>query len=272
MAVEKGKPISCIMTDCQFYSEQLINTSEGQSKQILCSSPNWALLSISRIDQGCPSYRLDWTNRIAKLPTLDASSLKTTPEPEVSTAAILSQKPAPKPDTPKSKKLNKDKTAPTPNPKPTIPKKPALDFAPPPTSKPKSEYEPEPSKPFSRMKNLPPPEEIVRQFIESWNTQDFATEYCCLSHTLTLPPLGDYIQSRQSIYQALTEQTGKGTAPQQRAEIKRVEFRTGGVYIECLRKDLLGKETKEYLQEFMLRREEGGWKITQVHSKRFRTS
>ncbi|MDI6782737.1 MAG: hypothetical protein QME64_01425 [bacterium] len=266
MAAEKGKPIKCIMTDCQFYSEQIINTTQGQNKQIFCSSPNWALISITRIDLGCPSYRLDWTKHAGKMPTPE------TPEPEEPTASILPRKVAPKPDSPKNKKVKPEKTAPAPNQKPTAPKKPVPDFAPPVNLKPKSDPEPEPSKPFSRMKTLPPPEEIVRQFIESWNAQDFATEYHCLSHTLTLPPLGDYILSRKSIYQALAEQIGKGTAPQQHADIKKVEFRTGGVYIECLRKDSLGKETKEYLQEFLLRREEGGWKITQVHSKRLRTT
>lgn len=270
MAVDNKNPILCIMTECQFYSEQIIKSTEEEVKHTYCSSPNWAILSITRTDQSCPSYRLDWTKRNTQIPTPATPSTKPTTEPEESTASIIPRKFAIQPEIEKSKKPIKRKNDSTPKPRPPRVKKPIVDFAPPATPIPGPELET--TKPFSHMKNLPPPEETVRQFIESWNSQDFATEYHCLSHTLPLPPLGDYIQSRKSIYQGLAEQIGKGTAPQQIAEIKKVEFRTGGVYIECLRKDLLGKEEKEYQQEFLLRREEGGWKITRVQTRRHKTA
>ncbi|MCX7919813.1 MAG: hypothetical protein N3A72_09465 [bacterium] len=262
------------MADCQYYSEQIMNTSEGQVKQVFCASPNWALLSVTRIDLGCPSYRLDWTKRTSQLSTPEIKPVQPKPQPEESTAAILPRKPqatAPsKPTLSKVKNRNNDQPNAPDSLKPKPRQKPTPDFAPPVSPKPEPEHVP--TKAFSRMKDLPPPEEIVRRFIESWNKQDFAAEYQCLSQTLPLPPLGDYIQSRQSIYQALSQQIGKGTPPLQQVEIKKVEFRPGGVYIECLRKDILGKEEKHYLQEFLLRREEGGWKITHVHSKRLRTT
>jgi hypothetical protein len=274
MTADNRKPIQCIMSDCQFYSDQLINTGEEQIIEVFCSSPNWTILSITRADQSCPSYRLDWTKRAKQIPTPESNKLKSEPEPTEITAAILPRNPSkphnPKPVSVKAKKHKIENNEPSIKTKPPVNKKPIVDFAPP--LIPNQGPAPEPATPYSRMKSLTPPEETVRSFIESWNTQDFVAEYHCLSHTLTLPPLGDYIQSRKSIYQGLAEQLGTGSAPQQVAEIKKVEFRTGGVYIECLRKDLLGNEKKEYLQEFLLRREEGSWKITKVLAKRYKVT
>jgi hypothetical protein len=274
MSSDNRNPVECRMNDCQFYSDQVENTTDKEIKQVFCSSPNWAILSISHTAQSCPSYRLDWTKRAKQIPTSESSKPKLQPEPTEITAAIIPGKTIKpqntKPVSVKAKKNRIEQQEPPAKPQPPRTKKPIIDFAPP--IMPNQGPAPEPTTPYSRMKNLSPPEEIVRQFIESWNTQDFATEYRCLSHTLTLPPLGDYIQSRKSIYQGLAEQIGKGTAPQQVAEIKKVEFRTGGVYIECLRKDLLGSDIKEYLQEFLLRREEGGWKISKVLAKRHKAT
>jgi hypothetical protein len=262
------------MSDCQFYSDQIVDTVEEQFKQVFCSSPNWSILSITRVDQSCPSYRLDWNKRAKQIPVPESDKPKLQPEPLDITAAIIPNKATkpynPKPVSVKAKKHNIDNNAPPVKTKPSVSKKPILDFAPPLISN--QGPAPEPTTPYSRMKGLPPPEETVRQFIESWNIQDFATEYHCLSHTLPLPPLGDYIQSRKSIYQGLAEQIGKGIAPQQVAEIQKVEFRFGGVYVECLRKDFVGNDKKEYLQEFLLRREEGGWKITKVAAKRHKAT
>ncbi|MFB3897947.1 MAG: hypothetical protein ACE14V_16780 [bacterium] len=262
------------MSDCQYYSEQMDATPDKKTKQVFCSSPNWAILSISYTTQSCPSYRLDWTKRAKQISASESNKSDDQPEPTEITAAIVPNKTIKPPNQkPVSVKAKKNKTEHhDSSDKQHLPKikKPKIDFAPPVI--PNQGPAPEPAKPYSRMKNLPPPEETVRQFIESWNTQDFITEYHCLSHTLPLPPLGDYIQSRKSIYQGLAEQIGKGVAPQQVAEIKKVEFRTGGAYIECLRKDILGNEKKEYLQEFLLRREEGGWKITKVIAKRHKTT
>jgi hypothetical protein len=274
MTADDRNPIQCIMTDCQYYSDQMVNSAEEQFKQGFCSSPNWSILSITRADQSCPSYRLDWTKRAKQIPASEPSHPKLQLEPNEITAAIIPRKTSkpqnPKPVSVKAKKHNIENNTPPVNAKLPVNKKPIIDFAPPLIPNPGPA--PEPATPYSRMKSLTPPEETVRQFIESWNTQDFAIEYRCLSHTLPLPPLGDYIQSRKSIYQGLTEQLGKGTAPQQVAEIKKVEFRSGGVYIECLRKDLLGQEEKVYQQEFLLRREEGGWRITKVLAKRIKST
>lgn len=274
MPADNRKPIECLMCDCQFYSNELIHTAQEQVKQAYCSSPNWTILTLSKTDLKCPSYRLDWNKRAKQIPVPESNKPKLAPEKTEITAAIIPNRTVKpqnsKPISQKAKKRlneNKNSTSPT---KPEKVKKPMVDFAPPPM--PTQGPAPEPVKPYSRMKDFSAPEETVRQFIESWNTQDFDVEYRCLSHTLTLPPLGDYIQSRKSIYQGLAEQLGKGTAPQQIAEIRKVEFRFGGVYVECLRKDIIGANQKEYLQEFLLRREEGGWKITKVSAKRHKTT
>lgn len=274
MAIDNRKPIECNMSDCQYYFEQVDTSINKQTKQVFCSSPNWSILSISHTTQSCPSYRLDWTKRAKNIQTSESSKPNLQPEPTEITAAIVQNKTVRpqnhKPISVKAKKNKIELNDSSDKPQPQKVNKAKIDFAPPPI--PTQGPIPEPIKPYSRMKSLSPPEETVRQFIEAWNTQDFATEYHCLSHTLPLPPLGDYIQSRKSIYQGLAEQIGKGTAPQQVAEIKKIEFRSGGAYIECLRKDILGNEKKEYLQEFLLRREEGGWRITKVAAKRYKAT
>ena len=270
MTAENKHLIKCTMRDCQYYSEEINNTKDENEIQVYCSSPNWVLLSLDQSNQACPSYHLDWAKRAALKTEIKPKAIEQ--ESTESTAALIIR--TEKPATPsvstaslaRAKKQNKEKekTNIKSKPQPDIPQKPPVDFAPP------TEHKLEQPIPFRTMKTFQPPEEIVRQFIESWNNQDFASEYRCLSHTLPLPPLGDYILSRKSIYQALFDQLGKGNPPQQQAEIKRVEFRLGGVLVECFRKDLLGTESKEYLQEFQLRREDGGWKITRVHSKRIK--
>lgn len=262
MTTEKKRQVKCRVYDCIYYSEQTSNTLDGPVKEVFCSSPNWFLIELP--DAGCPSYQLDWKKRTQLTPETISHPAEKEKELFESTTAPVS--PQGKPATQSKQKTNADREKKS-ELKKVNAKNVQPDFAPPPL--PPEQHER--SKPFGTMKTFTPPEEIVRQFIESWNKQDFTSEYNCLSHTLPLPPLGDYILSRKSIYQALADQIGKGSPAQQFAEIKRIEFQSGSVYVECLRKDVLGKDTKEYLQEFLLRREESDWKIISVNSKRIRT-
>jgi hypothetical protein len=111
------------------------------------------------------------------------------------------------------------------------------------------------------------PEAIVQKFIECWNTQDFESEYNCLSKRLKAVPKEEYILSRQHAFADAMKNQNNGNLPkQQLAEISSRKIDGNFAYVECIKSEPAGRFEKEYQQSYSLLRENGEWKISKVRT------
>lgn len=106
--------------------------------------------------------------------------------------------------------------------------------------------------------------EVVRAFVESWNSQDFGAEYDTLGEEM-LGGLSrtEYMQRRRQLY---TEERGDGN----RHEALDVTLlrQVGNVAtVACLREDTRGGRVDRRDERYTLKRTGAGWKIVNVRSR-----
>ena len=105
------------------------------------------------------------------------------------------------------------------------------------------------------------PQEVDRAFIESWNTQDFETEFGCMSDTLTGGlALGEYIARRRQVF---AQEAGQ----ERRQEFVKVvnQSRTAEeAALRCERKDVVRGRERVFAEEYRLKKLPKGWKIVFV--------
>ncbi len=105
------------------------------------------------------------------------------------------------------------------------------------------------------------PAEIVKAFVEAWNTQDFAVEFRCLAPAMTANlPQTDYVQRRQQAF-------ADDRDADRNQRVKRVvemsaEDDEARVVVE--RKDTVRGRSSTHRQEFQLVRGETNWQIKMV--------
>lgn len=123
------------------------------------------------------------------------------------------------------------------------------------------------------VRTLPPewkqdPQEVVRVFVDSWNTQDFATEYDALAEEMRGGlSREDYIARRTKAYRE-----GGGAKCKQRVLDLHVKISHVMAAVDCLREDCIGTKVVAKDERYMLRKTMDGWKIVSVRSRPISTT
>ncbi|MCX7766274.1 MAG: response regulator [Candidatus Sumerlaeia bacterium] len=108
------------------------------------------------------------------------------------------------------------------------------------------------------------PKQVVKAFIEAWNTQDFETEYNCLAEEMTGGiGLREYVGRRRQIY-ADENGSQKKQACEQILESSQSR---NAAKVVCLRTETRGHITKRMEESYVLRKTSNGWKIVAVRSR-----
>jgi DNA-binding response OmpR family regulator len=107
------------------------------------------------------------------------------------------------------------------------------------------------------------PAEIVRLFVESWNTQDFSTEYDTLADEM----LGgvsreEYIQRRKQLFADMD-----GSGVEQNVLDTDVRITHNMATVACLREDVVKGAKRPKDERYTLRKTPRGWKIMSVRSR-----
>lgn len=102
------------------------------------------------------------------------------------------------------------------------------------------------------------PVEVVRTFIESWNRQDFATEFNCMGEEMIGKiDLHDYVTVRRQTY--LEE---KGQSRWQRlAEVIEQKISVNVAKVVVDREDVINNQTNRRRETYTLKKTHKGWKI-----------
>jgi DNA-binding response OmpR family regulator len=105
------------------------------------------------------------------------------------------------------------------------------------------------------------PDEVVKTFIEAWNTKAFKTEYHCLSREFVTIIEEDYLASRHHL---------SNTISLDRVELSELlssDIKDDEARIVCTRTDYTGKVKKVFLEHYTLKNEDDGWKIIGVRRR-----
>ena len=109
-----------------------------------------------------------------------------------------------------------------------------------------------------------PPETVVRNFVEAWNTQDFKREFLSLDEEMTGGlPMQDYVRRRMQCYQ---EEHGDYHT-RKLAKVEKTSVNRNLSIVEILREDKKGARTTKSRQTYALRKTTEGWRIVSVRSK-----
>jgi len=105
------------------------------------------------------------------------------------------------------------------------------------------------------------PDDVVKAFIESWNSEDFSIEYQAMDSVLT-GGLGanEYMARRRSVYM---QENGRNRR-QLMQKVVRQEQTAEVATVVCERKDVSGNHTSISTQEYNLKKTPNGWKIFSV--------
>ncbi len=105
------------------------------------------------------------------------------------------------------------------------------------------------------------PEEVVKTFIESWNTQRFEQEYQCLSSRLAYTSQGEYVQRRRSYYAETN-----GHEPHKQSVQRVVSSKVSGnnAQVDIVRLDTEGSKSRISKESYILIQENDSWKINAV--------
>ncbi|MCX7918572.1 MAG: response regulator [bacterium] len=141
----------------------------------------------------------------------------------------------------------------------------AMGLATEPMSKPavsqESKPQPQPES-AKRIAKTVTPEDVVRTFIESWNTQSFDKEYLCLSDRLHgNVDLVDYVARRKSYYQ---ETMASGTLRQELRQIISVTGDPKETKVTVIRADIRSGKEQQFREVYTLALLGGTWKIINV--------
>jgi CheY-like chemotaxis protein len=105
------------------------------------------------------------------------------------------------------------------------------------------------------------PREIVRCFIEAWNTRDFGDEYTCLAESMRGSiNQAEYVARRQQAY------AEEAASPHRQNLASVVEEETTGdtARVVVSRVDSVGKRATRRREQYTLKKTDDGWKITGV--------
>lgn len=108
------------------------------------------------------------------------------------------------------------------------------------------------------------PEEVVKDFVEAWNTRDFKREFKSIGEEMTgglSQP--DYIRRRMQCYQ---EEKGQYST-QKVVEVEDSKISKNLASVVIIREDKRGARKERKRQSFALRKTSDGWKIVNVRSK-----
>jgi DNA-binding response OmpR family regulator len=109
------------------------------------------------------------------------------------------------------------------------------------------------------------PRDVVRAFIESWNRQDFATEYQCMGEEMIgHMGLHDYVNLRRQTY---LEEKGQERW-QSLAEVVEEKISVNVAKVVVDRDNILNGQTKRRRETYTLKRTHKGWKIVVCRSAR----
>jgi DNA-binding response OmpR family regulator len=113
-----------------------------------------------------------------------------------------------------------------------------------------------------RAKKNVTPEDVVKTFIESWNSQAFEKEYLCLSNRLHGNlELVSYVQRRKSYYQ---ESAAAGSLRQELRQVISVSGDQNDTKVTIIRSDIRAGKEQQFREVYTLALQEGKWKITNV--------
>ena len=105
------------------------------------------------------------------------------------------------------------------------------------------------------------PKTVVKTFIESWNAQDFESEYKCMDPALTGGlGLSQYIGRRRQIF-------AEDSANDRRQEFVKVESQSldeDEATLVCHRQDIVSGRARPSVEEYRLKKGDEGWKIISV--------
>ena len=102
------------------------------------------------------------------------------------------------------------------------------------------------------------PEEVVRTFVESWNTRDFAREYDALGDEMTGGlSRPDYIQRRAQLYADENGSEMTCTVLDTSAEVS-----SQAATVACLREDTVKGTPWRKDERYTLRLSPNGWKLS----------
>jgi len=119
------------------------------------------------------------------------------------------------------------------------------------------------------VKNLLP-DDVVKLFIECWNTGDFESEYYCLSRDAAKGgrnnlPFPDYISSRRQRWE---DRDLAGITRKRLVEVSSSEMRGNRAVIHCLEIHTTRQEEITLWRQYELIYEEGGWRIIDFSTRR----
>lgn len=108
------------------------------------------------------------------------------------------------------------------------------------------------------------PKQVVKAFIESWNNQDFATEYNCLAEEMTGGlSRKEYIGRRRQFY---ADEQGE-TKKQYCEKILESSQSHNVAKVVCVRAEVKGHITRRTEETYVLRKTPEGWKIVSVKTR-----
>jgi DNA-binding response OmpR family regulator len=112
--------------------------------------------------------------------------------------------------------------------------------------------------------NSATPKQVVKAFIEAWNSQDFATEFKCLADEMTGGlSRKEYLGRRRQFF---TDE--KGASKQQTCESIVESSQSRNVAkVVCVKKEQHGHMTKRTEEAYVLRKTASGWKIASVRAR-----
>lgn len=119
--------------------------------------------------------------------------------------------------------------------------------------------------PAETVKKEKTPEDVVRTYIEAWNTRNFNTEYKCLGGAMAMIPEKEYISRR---YQTYHESNGNDVI-QQLERVTENNVVGSEARLKCRRVQLDGSRRKVFLEDYVLNKDGGDWRIVSVRSKQF---
>ena len=297
MLKTKRREIVCPHSDCFFFSSENVEVDGEHELITFCNHPHSELVIDGR---NCNFYRIDWKKQAMKIKRANPAEkvwlqreafsklLKhgiglLSPDERDAAIALIEQlkeqeerikqlsdvmkqvdvmsedDPFVLPNTETMEETIKEPPVPEP-PKPARMSRPE---PPPPV------IEPEPvPEPVIPEKKEPSADDVVKTFIESYNNQDFDREYDCLGKNLRATSRGDYIMSRRYAYADVTATMPKGKLPiQEMGEVTILPGDENNCKVICDKIERFGRSPKYYQQKFMMKKEDGQWKISGVQTR-----
>lgn len=114
------------------------------------------------------------------------------------------------------------------------------------------------------------PEEVVKLFVETWNTGDFETEFYCLSRECSKggrnnTPFQEYVSSRRRKWE---NRDIAGITRKKLCEVSSSEMRGNRTILHCVESHMTLQEEITLWREYQLIYEDGGWRIIDFSTRR----